>query len=335
MSRKTFFSAAIIVAKLAATALIFWLIARSIDTAAAGRAMQRVSLIDIGFALALLGGQVALNGIRWSAIAKSTGISLRPIDAIFRFWESLFFGQITPSGVGGDAWRVYFVAKGGAAIANAMNSVVLDRLVGTAALLLMVYFGFAVELATGNSIDAAELAVGAGLSAAMLGGIFILLAISRLPERERSWDRFGLATSCRNASVLFGEALAKPRLLALTLSLSLVGQVLCATSVWILARGAGFDPGLGPCLVVVPLALLISMVPITIAGWGLREGVLAAGLVRAGATLEVAAAVSVLFGFGLVVIGVTGGIHLWVARQRASDRKSAQSKERDQPSNAA
>jgi hypothetical protein len=58
------------------------------------------------------------------------------------------------------------------------------------------------------------------------------------------------------------------------------------------------------------------MIPITIAGWGLREGVLAAGFVRAGASLEIAAAVSVLFGLSLALIGFTGGIRLWLMRRQ-------------------
>jgi uncharacterized membrane protein YbhN (UPF0104 family) len=330
VSRKALFSTAIIVAKLAVTVIIFWLILRSIDLIAAGRAMQRVSGADLGLALALLGGQVAINGVRWSIIAKSSGMNIRLMEAIRWFWEGLFFGQITPSGVGGDAWRVYSAAKRGAAVANSMNSVVMDRLVGTAALLLMVGFGFAAEVVVGNSVDATELAVGAGLALALAVGVLFLLAVQKLPDRERAWDRFGLIAACVRASALLGKALVRPQLLFLTIALSVVGQVLCATSVWVLARSAGFDPGLNVCLVLVPVALLISMVPITIAGWGLREGVLAAGLVRAGATLETAAAISVLFGLALAFIGLTGGVSMWFARRRADPQMR-----QDQTSNVA
>jgi uncharacterized membrane protein YbhN (UPF0104 family) len=316
MSRKSWLPVALIVAKLAATTFAFWLILRPIDVGAAARAIQRASLVDVGLALALLGGQIATNGVRWSILAKSSGIRLRPVDAIVRLWESQFFGQFTPSGVGGDAWRVYAVSKRGPAVTNAMNSVFLDRIIGVAALLLMVFCAFAVEIVRGEDIDATEVAAGGGLALALVVGVLMLLAVQKLPSGSLAWDRWGVVSACRRISVLMGQELAKPRLLMITTTLSLLGQVLCAMSAWILARAVGFDPGLGVCLIVVPLALLISMIPITIAGWGLREGVLAAGFVRAGASLEIAAAVSVLFGLSLAVIGLTGGVRLWLMRRQ-------------------
>ena len=313
---KRFLSVGLIAAKIAVTLLVLWLIARSVDVPAAARAMQRVPVSTLAMALALLGGQVLINGIRWSIIARDSGIKLGPVEAARLFWESLFFGQITPSGVGGDAWRVYSIARSGAAVANAMNSVVIDRLVGTAALLFMAFIGIGIEVATGQSVDGVELAVGLGLAGALVTGVLILLAIQKLPDRERSWDRFGLATACRRASMLLGEALNKPRLLGVTLAFSILGQILCSASVWVLAQAAGFPFEFASSLLLVPVALLISMVPITIAGWGLREGVLAAGFVRAGATLEVGAAVSVLFGLLLAAIGLIGGVSLWIGRRR-------------------
>jgi glycosyltransferase 2 family protein len=316
MSRKSWLSAALIIAKLGATVFAFWLILRPIDIGAAARVVQQSSLADIGMAWVLLGGQIAINGVRWSILARSSGVALHPVEGIVRLWESQFFGQFTPSGVGGDAWRVYAVSKRGSAVTNAMNSVFLDRIIGVTALLLMVFSAFIVEVMRGDSIDATELAAGGGLALALAIGVLTLLAVQRLPDRSASWDRWGVVAACRRVSMLMGEELAKPRLLAITTALSVAGQILCAGSAWMLARAVGFDPSLAVCLVIVPLALLISMIPITIAGWGLREGVLAAGFVRAGASLEIAAAVSVLFGLSLALIGLTGGVRLWLMRRQ-------------------
>lgn len=316
MTRKFSLSLVIILAKLAATALAFWLVLRSVDVAAAGRVLQNASIAGIGLAICLLMGQVVINALRWRMLARASGIALSVGEAILRFWESLFFGQLTPSGVGGDAWRVYAATKRGAAMSAAMNSVILDRVIGMAALLIMVFCGFAGELLHGDALDAVELVIGVGLTVVLTGGIGVLLAGQFLRERERAWDKWGIVASIRRLSGLLSEVLSRPWLLVATLGLSIFGQVLCAMSVWILARSVGYDPGLIVTMLAVPVALLVSTVPITIAGWGLREGVIAAGLIRAGASPEISAATSLLFGLALALIGLIGGLCLWSGRRR-------------------
>lgn len=315
MARKLSLSLIVVVAKLAATAVAFWLILRSIDIGAAGRILQNASITGIGLAVSLLIAQVIINALRWRVLARASGIALSPGEAILRFWESLFFGQLTPSGVGGDAWRVYAARKRGATISAAMNSVILDRIIGLAALLIMVFCGFAGELMHDDPVDTVELVIGVGSAAVLAGAVAFVLAGQLLKERDRAWDKWGIAASIRRLSGLLSEVLRRPWLLLATLVLSIVGQVLCAMSVWILAQSVGYDPGLVITLLAVPVALLVSTVPITIAGWGLREGVIAAGLVRAGASPEISAATSLLFGLALALIGLIGGLFLWSGRR--------------------
>lgn len=302
--------------KAAATAVAIWLILRQIDLSAAWAQIVAASpaLLLAGFGLLL--AQVAVNGIRWSALARSSGMNLPPRRAIRGFHESLFFGQFTPSGLGGDAWRVYSVKDVSPSIAHAMHSVVMDRVIGAAALILLVFIGTAISLATGKVVEKNALLVGAAIAGVLCAGVAGAFTFTRLPERFLNYDRFGAGESIRRMSHLVIAVVRKPTLLAATFGLSLAGHVLCASSVWVFARALGFDPGLAACLVIVPLAVLISMAPITIAGWGLREGVIAAGFFRAGVELEVAGALSLVFGLALASIGLTGGAMLWLSRRQ-------------------
>jgi hypothetical protein len=58
------------------------------------------------------------------------------------------------------------------------------------------------------------------------------------------------------------------------------------------------------CLLIVPPALLISSVPFSLAGWGVREGALAAGFVLVGSSSEAGVATSILFGLTGPLIGL-------------------------------
>jgi uncharacterized membrane protein YbhN (UPF0104 family) len=62
--------------------------------------------------------------------------------------------------------------------------------------------------------------------------------------------------------------------------------------------------------------MLVTMAPISFAGWGVREGAMIVGLGLAGIAAADALAVSVAFGLLQVVLGVPGGV-LWLARRSA------------------
>ena len=63
--------------------------------------------------------------------------------------------------------------------------------------------------------------------------------------------------------------------------------------------------------IMLPLILLVSMAPISIAGWGVREGAMIVALALVGVSDGDALALSVLFGLALLVIGVIGGV-VWI-----------------------
>jgi len=76
----------------------------------------------------------------------------------------------------------------------------------------------------------------------------------------------------------------------------------------------GVELDLGAALVIVPAVMLVTMAPISFAGWGVREGAMIVGLGLAGIAAADALAVSVAFGLVQVALGVPGGA-LWLARR--------------------
>jgi len=63
--------------------------------------------------------------------------------------------------------------------------------------------------------------------------------------------------------------------------------------------------------------ILFSMVPITIAGWGVREGAMVVALGTVGVGREEALAISVLFGIASAIAALPGGL-IWLATGRSS-----------------
>jgi hypothetical protein len=116
-----------------------------------------------------------------------------------------------------------------------------------------------------------------------------------------------LATLSRGGRRLF----ARPeRLVALvglavaTVGLTILGYMLVADSL-------GVDLSFGSWVVIVPPVSLIQLIPVSLAGWGLRELGVVVVLAGFGVPAEAALATSLLVGLCLIVIGLRGGL-LWL-----------------------
>jgi uncharacterized membrane protein YbhN (UPF0104 family) len=90
-------------------------------------------------------------------------------------------------------------------------------------------------------------------------------------------------------------------------------QFLVVVAIYLCARGMNIQLGFGAALMTIPAIMLVSMVPISFAGWGVREGAMIFGLGLIGIGATDALAVSVTFGLLQIVIGLPGGV-LWLTR---------------------
>jgi uncharacterized membrane protein YbhN (UPF0104 family) len=76
------------------------------------------------------------------------------------------------------------------------------------------------------------------------------------------------------------------------------------------ARAVGAPLPLGAVLGLVPLILFTMLIPLTVAGWGLREGAAAALFPVAGASAEAGLAASIAFGLVFVAAVLPGALGL-------------------------
>ena len=117
--------------------------------------------------------------------------------------------------------------------------------------------------------------------------------------------------------------LLRPRLALSATGLAVFIHVLSVLAAWCAARAVGADVSPQALLVCIPLALLAATAPISIGGWGIREGALVALLHLYGTPPDAALALSIVFGLSLMVASLPGLV-VWLAwrqeRERASER---------------
>lgn len=313
----------LIAAKLAVTGVLVWYLLGEVDLRKSG---QHLAGFDVGWgALALL--VVALlflvAALRWHIYARALNISLG-IGVAFRLYLiGQFFGQILPAGVGGDAVRVWLLARRGVAVGPSVSSVVLERLTGLLGILILI----AVLLPlTFTYVDESweRLAI-VLLLAIAAAGISAIVGLSFVPRLITKWRQVAMISKLADVASEARRAGLMPKPALSVLALSLFMHLLAVLTVYILAQGLDMEITPLACLALVPVVLLLSTLPISVAGWGVRENVMVAALAFAGAESSEALALSILFGLALLALSLVGAV-VWLIQGRADSRRPMSNK---------
>jgi uncharacterized membrane protein YbhN (UPF0104 family) len=311
----------LIVAKFTVSLTLLYIAASRIDFAVIG---DRLNRFDIGWILAALAIallQVGLVAIRWRRIVLLCGATLATQKALHFSMIATFFNQVLPSTIGGDAARILLLARAGAGLWKATYSVLLDRFVGALALATLVaaslYWSFGlIENPIGRT---ALLVIGLGSIAA--AAAFLLLGRWRALARWRATRRLvDMALLARQ--ILFSRGFSPLIVLS-----SLLIHVMTAVIAWSVARAVAVQFGFVEAFLLVLPVMLIATIPISIAGWGVRESALVLAFAYAGLPESDGLIVSVLIGVVMFAVGIIGGI-VWLTGpdnlRIAAARKSEQ-----------
>ena len=277
-------------------------------------ALARVGWSNMLAATLILLALTPLLAWRWRIIARAIAIPLNWHSALVIVLIGTFFNQVLPSAIGGDAVRVWLLRNERAPLAKSLSSILLDRVVALFGMVMIVIVGFPwlMEIVRQPTVRAAATAV----VAAGLAGIALLLSADKvpLPKALRSVmivDKL-LAISV-DARVVF----LAPHTVAPAIFASILIHLMVSAAVWILSRGIGLGVGLEVFVLLLPLVLLLSLLPISVAGWGVREGAMIACLALVGVDPTSAFALSALFGVVYFLAGLPGGLAWLLSGERS------------------
>lgn len=265
--------------------------------------------------------QTGLGAIRWQQIASLCGAVMMQGEALRFTMIAAFFNQVLPSTIGGDAVRIVLAARAGNGWRRATYSVLLDRFIGVLALALVVTGGlyWSFDLISNPLGRLVLVAIGLGSFAAAAA----FLALGGLPVLAHWRLTRGLAELAEVARHLVFSRACAPKVLLL----SLVMHLMTAAVAWSAARSVAAQLSyLDAVLLVLPVMLIVT-VPISIAGWGVRESALVLAFLYAGLPQSDGLLVSVLMGGAMFAVGIVGGL-VWLL---GSDRVTLSQTEQAEP----
>jgi glycosyltransferase 2 family protein len=260
----------------------------------------------------LLIANISLAALRWQILLNGADLHPRLRDSARAYWIGLFSNNLLPGGFGGDAVRAWLVAPKGAPLARALTSVLVDRGTAFALLVPIAWVGVAVGAGEIPESIVVLLAVVTGASSAAALVAFVLLrrrGLGRfLPGVLRAWG-FEVANTLRRYA-------AERERMAEVVALAVVFQLLVIASTWILSESLGLDIDPELIAVVLPLVLFATIVPISIAGFGVREGAFVALLGEAGVSSGDAVLLSLATVASVAIASLPGGVLMIVRHER-------------------
>ncbi|MCK1386294.1 lysylphosphatidylglycerol synthase transmembrane domain-containing protein [Bradyrhizobium sp. 21] len=269
-----------------------------------------VDVTMLALSVLLLFAQTFMLCHRWILILRAMGVSLDWLAGWRILIISTFFNQVMPAG--GDAVRIWLLRRHGEQWSQTISSIVADRFLAMLALVVIILAGmpFLLPRVSDSSLLFAIMAV---LAFACLG-VITLVTLSWWPPR---------VVAALPAKIVQFVMLVRAPLLAsegrMTLIASaIVIHLMTVTACYVLGIGLGAQLSALDAFVLVPLVILSSAVPISIGGWGVREGAMVAALGLAGIASDKALAISVLLGLGGLIVGLFGGLVWLVAPERAN-----------------
>jgi uncharacterized protein (TIRG00374 family) len=285
----------IFAARWVVTVLAFWVVLDSVHLGAVADLMSRAAPLALGAAGVVVIAQFAVLVWRLQLVTDILGgkaVGFGPLALLLG--HSFLIGQVLPSSVGGDVARTVLLSRLTGAAAAA-RSVICDRLLGLAALALLVVPTLPLIAEMIGSVTPFLT-----LTICALGTMTaVALVLTHSLTHGLPWLGRHLATVADDLRITLCSG--KTGLLAMALSIG--SSLLAVLLIYIIGSAIGADLRVLDCLVLVPPVLLVSALPISLGGWGVREGAMVAAFSLVHADPAAVAATSVMFGLTTPLVG--------------------------------
>ena len=241
--------------------LLVWLFSKT-DTTAVFKSFGQLSLPTWSMAIALFLLLCTLAASRWYLLARVLGLPGQWLNYLTYYLVGIFFNLFLPTNVGGDVYKILLVSKGKKGILSGASSVLGERLVG---LFAMFFMGTGALVLYPQHILSGQydwLFYANGLGMVALAFFVPLLAYLLRVVRPALYQKIAVLLEVRRY----------PKVILKIVLLSVAVNGVVITMITLLAENLGIALHPSYYFAIYPLTALITLLPISFNGVGLREG---------------------------------------------------------------
>jgi uncharacterized membrane protein YbhN (UPF0104 family) len=276
--------------RLAAGVAVLWFLVRRVGAGPFRDGLRAVTWQAVVAAVALTALTTVCSAWRWRVVARALGVGIGLPSAVGAYYRSLFLNSVLIGGVLGDVHRAVTHGRRAGDVAGGLRAVAWERLYGQ---VIQAVVTAVVLLTLASPVRAALPYVLAGVA-----GIAGCAALVVRGAARSGRSRLALAARAVSADFRHG-LLAADVWPQLTLASVLVVAGHTATFV-VAAWAAGSTAPLGELVALLMVVQTAAVIPLSIGGWGLREG--AAAWAFAAAGLGAATGVTVTTVYAVIML---------------------------------
>lgn len=288
--------------KLIFSGLALWWALHQVDFNYLHLVFKELPLSVYAAAFATMCCSISLNGLRLYCIATKLklNVSFKLLHQLT--WIGMFFNQLLPGGIGGDAYRIYTLAKNNDLVLSSA-AILWDRILGilclwllSGALLLTIKLPSHIQLLVTT------------LYCLIFAGIIFLILFIRYPILQKYKLVANLWKIFATAKCIIKTPGA---LVATSISMAITNFL----AFYLLVIALKIPLNFAESSVIFTLSLIIIMIPLSISGWGLREGFLTTCFAALGLPPEMGFSLGVLQGLLMLSTGSIGAVFYLFAKK--------------------
>ncbi|WP_321778207.1 lysylphosphatidylglycerol synthase transmembrane domain-containing protein [Sulfurimonas sp.] len=296
--------------KLLITIIIFYYLFQYIDFNELKNVLAKSHGGTILIALLLQLASTYLAAYRWRAISELLVFKEKLSFYVNSYFKGAFFNQVLPSSIGGDAVRIIDLTRKGYEKKDAFYGVFVDRVVGLVGLLVLNLLASIIFFGTFEK-DFSLLVI--FISSSGIAGFALLFHLDKITflSKYKGLDLF--YRLARRLNTLYADR----TLLYKHISISVGVHLLSVLVLFALADSININMNLQTFLIAVPPVFLLTIIPLSLAGWGIREGAMVGIFMLVGADETKILAMSILYGI-LLIIASFPGSYQWIKSKKAT-----------------
>jgi uncharacterized membrane protein YbhN (UPF0104 family) len=256
-------------------------------------------LLALGIALL----RNAVSALRWQEIMQFQRLRVPFNKAYTAYLESYLFNQFLPTSLGGDLRRGWMVKSKKYSLGEAYSGLLFERIIGQFGLVVIGLIGiFGLSL---TELKILSLVSNIILLSLFAGFFVFLLTLPKLLEIML------IRLEIADRAIVYLKNMLNSKLIITIILYSILFQFVTVLGSWSIGQAASIHLPLLFYMGVLPVTSLLSLLPISLNGWGIREGVYYYYLSRVGINAGEAAIVALLFNLPNLFLALVGISSFW------------------------
>ncbi len=293
--------------------ILFTVILLYIDLGETLKVLGGISPLMLVLLILLRIGYVIMKSFAWRCFLKAKKISFSLKESVRAYSAGLLLGMVTPGRIG-DVIRVGYLKEKSVPIKKSLGTVIIDRVFDLSLLFSLGYISM-MTLPDIFGQDVTRIGIIAGIVAAI--GAIVLLSKKHIEKiiiviiRKATPKRLNIRAE-KEFKELFRECTSfEGKWISIGLGASLLSWLIYYVQMYIGALALGISVSFVYIIVVISVAGLVNLIPLSVSGIGTRDiaFIILFGLI--GVSKEVAVSYSLLYLF-LIVVGAGVGFFYWM-----------------------